>query len=241
MLIQEGEARSTRADRQLARTLAGVAGALNTAGFYAAGLYSANMTGNISAFSDHVGIGELVPAALYLALIGTFISGAIVSTLLINAGRRRRFAGIYAFSILAEALLLGALGCADLWLPPAARSSALVFGLSFLIGLQNAVVTRISNARVRTTHVTGMITDIGIELGNLIDIARRREGLEDAYVSKSKLRLHTQTVASFLVGGVIGVLTFKAVGLLLLFIAALLLLAIAVRYMLVVQRGPGAA
>ena len=51
---------------------------------------SANMTGNISALSDHVGIGELVPAAVYLALIGTFISGTIVSTLLVNAGRRRR-------------------------------------------------------------------------------------------------------------------------------------------------------
>jgi hypothetical protein len=62
------------------------------------------------------------------------------------------------------------------------------------MGLQNAVVTRISNTRARTTHVTGMITDTGIELGNLIDVAR--EGFEDAYISKSKLRLHTQTVAS---------------------------------------------
>jgi uncharacterized membrane protein YoaK (UPF0700 family) len=33
----------------------------------------------------------------------------------------------------------------------------------FLMGLQNAVVTRISNARVRTTHVSGTATDIGIE------------------------------------------------------------------------------
>jgi uncharacterized membrane protein YoaK (UPF0700 family) len=43
------------------------------------------------------------------------------------------------------------------------RGSILILGLSFLMGIQNAVVPRISDARVRTTHVSGMSTDIGIE------------------------------------------------------------------------------
>ena len=59
MLVQQGETRSNEADRHLAWTLAGIAGALNTAGFYAVGLYSANMTGNVSALSNHLGIGDL--------------------------------------------------------------------------------------------------------------------------------------------------------------------------------------
>ncbi|MGO8462711.1 DUF1275 family protein, partial [Rhizobium ruizarguesonis] len=46
----------------------------------------------------------------------------------------------------------------------------LVPGLAFLMGLQNAVVKRISDARVRTTHVSGMATDLGIELGIAFDI-----------------------------------------------------------------------
>jgi uncharacterized membrane protein YoaK (UPF0700 family) len=40
--------------------------------------------------------------------------------------------------------------------------------LCFIMGLQNATVTKISGARIRTTHVTGMITDVGIELGKLV-------------------------------------------------------------------------
>ena len=32
------------------------------------------------------------------------------------------------------------------------------------MGLQNALVTRVSGAVVRTTHMTGVLTDIGIEL-----------------------------------------------------------------------------
>ena len=40
--------------------------------------------------------------------------------------------------------------------------------LCFIMGLQNATVTKISGARIRTTHVTGMVTDVGIELGKLV-------------------------------------------------------------------------
>lgn len=228
MLIRLGQARDSGLDRHLAWSLAGIAGALNSAGFYAVGLYSSNMTGNVSALADHLALADLTGAAIYMALMAAFISGAAVSALLINAGRRHQVIGIYAFSILAEAVLLVALGCADLWLTGAGRGPLLAYGLSFLMGLQNAVVTRISNARVRTTHVTGMVTDIGIELGNLLDLAwhrRWRQGRRgEAEFNQDNLRLHGFTVISFLGGGVVGVLVYKRFGPYLLFGAALLLL-----------------
>ena len=40
--------------------------------------------------------------------------------------------------------------------------------LCYLMGLQNALITKISRAEIRTTHVTGLVTDIGIEMGKLI-------------------------------------------------------------------------
>ena len=231
MLVQAGGARGNGADRRLACSLAGIAGALNAAGFNAVGVFSSNMTGNVSSLADHLAVGDLLVAATYLTLVGTFVSGAAVSALLINVGRRRRIVGIYAFSILAEAVLLASLACADLWLTGDGRGVLLAYGLSFLMGLQNAVVTRISNARVRTTHVTGMVTDIGIEVGNLLDLVlHRRPGRDDrkeAEYNGSKLRLHGFTVLSFLGGGVFGVLAYKATGACFLFGTALLLLLLA--------------
>ncbi len=232
MLTRLGEARAGGADRHLAWSLAGIAGALNAAGFYAVGVFSSNMTGNVAALADHLALADLAAAATYLALVAIFVSGATVSTLLINAGRRRQIAGIYAFSILAEAVLLTGLACADLWLTGAGRGPLLAYGLSFLMGLQNAVVTRISNARVRTTHVTGMVTDIGIELGNLLDLAwhrgwrRERDGTAD--YDADKLLLHGFTVLSFLAGGISGVLAYQSLGPYFLFGAAFLLLLLAV-------------
>jgi len=95
------------------------------------------------------------------------------------------------------------------------------------MGLQNAVVTRISDARVRTTHVSGMATDIGIELSMLFDIARGHELHADVASYRSKLRLHVQTVLSFLVGGVVGIVVYLAIGSRLLFGTAAVLLVIA--------------
>lgn len=230
MLVQAGETRDGGADRRLAWSLAGIAGALNAAGFYAVGVFSSNMSGNVSSLADHLAMADLAAAAPYLGLVATFVSGAAVSAVLINAGRRRRMARIYALSILAEAVLLTGLASADLWLTGAGRAALLAYGLNFLMGLQNAVVTRISNARVRTTHVTGMVTGIGIKLGNLLDLAwRRRSGVHDAAAeyNANKLLLHGVTVLSFLGGGISGVLAYGRLGPVFLFATALLLFLLA--------------
>lgn len=100
----------------------------------------------------------------------------------------------------------------------------MILGLSFLMGLQNAIVTHISDARVRTTHVSGMSTDIGIGLARLIAITRGDASDTTRPAVLAKLRLHIQTVSCFLLGGVAGVLLYRAVGNVTLILAAIPLL-----------------
>ncbi len=226
MLVREGKARTHEADRGLACSLAFVAGCLNAAGFYAFGFFSGNMTGNTSALADHVALGELSLAARYFALVVLFILGATASTLLINLGRRRGLGSVYLLSVLTEATLLTLLGGVAMIVDITWRGELMVFGLSFLMGLQNALVTRISDARVRTTHVTGMVTDIGIELANLLSSWAGVAGERADPTDRRKLALHVQTVIAFLVGGVIGVLAYRHVGPMLLFAMAAVLLAL---------------
>lgn len=88
----------------------------------------------------------------------------------------------------------------------------LIVGLAFLMGLQNAIVTHISNARVRTTHISGMSTDIGIGLARMIDMLRGRAGGADHDAVMTRLYLHIGTVLSFLLGGVMGVLAWRFAG-----------------------------
>ena len=220
MLVHEGSTRTYRIDERLGWTFAAIAGALNVAGFYAFGTFSSNMTGNVSALADHLGLGEVRMALFGLLLVLAFVAGAMAATLLIDAGRTRHLPGVYAYGILGEAALLLVLGCAAPFLPEDARGAVLALGLSFLLGLQNATVTQITNARVRTTHVTGMVTDIGIGLANLLE--RRPD------VDRDKLRLHLVTVAAFLGGGILGVVLFQVMGTALLVVAACVLAALAI-------------
>ena len=229
MLLTQGEARRASADLRLATVLASVAGALNTAGFEAVGYFSANMTGNVSALSEHIAFHDIASASFFVGVLATFVLGAACCTLIVNEGHRQRFSAVYAWSVLTESILLAALGAGDVAFPNFHTGAAFIFGLAFLMGLQNAVVTRISDARVRTTHVSGMMTDIGIELAHLYDYHfRRLYSKNEAGRDWSKLRLHLQTVGAFLVGGVVGAATYRAFGgMLLLGCSAILALAAA--------------
>lgn len=222
MLIKVGDARTTNIDLVLAGLLSSVAGALNAVGFLIAGSFTANMTGNISAFADLLAGGAFLIAFSFLGLVIAFIGGAGMVALAIQAGERRKLRSIYALAITAEAIILLLVGAAFVMSSPAEHETFLVIVLSFVMGLQNAVTTMISRARVRTTHVSGMATDIGIELAALAgdEIARR-----DA---TPKLWLHSLTLACFTVGGLCGALLFQFVGSWIFMIAATLLLLIAV-------------
>lgn len=222
MLIHEGTDRTVAIDLKLAASLAGIAGALNAAGFQAAGFFSANMTGNVSSLSDYLGLANFSLAGIFAALVLAFIAGAFCSGLLIEAGRSRQIRGIYAYSILLEAALLVALAVADIALPAVQSGPPLVLGLSFIMGLQNAATTRISNARVRTTHVSGMATDIGLNLAALWS------SRSDSPEARARLTLHVSTLTAFLLGGVIGAVGYILIGGLVLALCAVILLAIAV-------------
>lgn len=238
MLLKQGDARSHAVDRRLGCVLAMVAGALNAVAFHAVGFFAANMTGNVSSLSDRVADHQWWSGIFYLSILVSFVAGASFSTLAINAGRRRNMRTIYAFSILAEALLMTLLGAIEVLLASPERGAVLVLGLSFLMGLQNAAVTLISDARVRTTHISGMSTDIGISLGMLVDIARGREAPGDAHGHRIKLELHARTVLAFLAGGVVGVVLYGLIGVApLLFGAAAVLSGLAVSAIMR-SRGP---
>jgi uncharacterized membrane protein YoaK (UPF0700 family) len=83
--------------------------------------------------------------------------------------------------------------------------------LCFIMGLQNAVITKISRSVIRTTHVTGLITDLGIELGKLLYV-NRQAGTTPVVADRRRLRVHSQLIACFFIGGIAGALGFKHLG-----------------------------
>ncbi|HTH16279.1 MAG TPA: YoaK family protein, partial [Magnetospirillum sp.] len=74
--------------------------------------------------------------------------------------------------------------------------------------------TKISNAEIRTTHMTGIVTDIGIELGKMVYLNSQEASAHYQPVRANwrRLGLLVSLLSAFFVGGVAGALGFKYVG-----------------------------
>jgi len=209
------EDRSARSDRHLGLGLAFVAGAANAGAFLAVKIYTSHMTGLVSSMADHVALGEFSLALGALGAVASFLLGAMTSAVMINFARRRELRSRYALPLLLEALLLLAFGLLGARLAQIETLfvPATVGLLCFMMGLQNAVITKISGAVVRTTHLTGVITDMGIELGRLLYWNRSAfHGDERVVADRDRLALLALLCLFFLLGGVVGALGFKHIG-----------------------------
>ncbi|SNT17805.1 Uncharacterized membrane protein YoaK, UPF0700 family [Noviherbaspirillum humi] len=207
--------RTAAANLHLGVMLAFVAGALNAGGFLAIGQYTSHMTGIVSAAADNLVLGHAgLTIAAGLSLF-SFMAGAGATAWLVNFARRSAAKNIYSVPLRLEAGLLLLFGLFGARLPVREMGgvSLIAVLLCFTMGLQNALVTKISNAEIRTTHVTGLITDIGIELGKLVYWNRDRSVAASVVLAnRTRLRVHGALALSFFVGGVAGAFGFKTLG-----------------------------
>jgi uncharacterized membrane protein YoaK (UPF0700 family) len=218
----ESSPASKRAYSVLALLLASVAGAVNAISFYALGTHTSHMTGNLANVGEFLANGRWGLAIGAGQLVLAFLLGAMTATVLIDLARHRR-RGRHASALLVEAVTLAAVG---LWASqnPGRPEPTLLWGLAYAMGLQNALVTRVSGAVVRTTHITGVITDIGIQLvkmmtwvregarghglGGLVWMLRRLPTAEQF----ARTRLHLGLATAFLIGCTGGPVLFFYLG-----------------------------
>jgi uncharacterized membrane protein YoaK (UPF0700 family) len=205
--------RTTQANVRLGAFLAFVAGAANAGGFLAVGQYTSHVTGLVSSVADNLVLGNAALVAAAAGALVAFVGGAMTTAVVVNWGLRRGLHSAYGLPLLLEAVALLVFGVAgasiDLFAPLFVPLTVLL--LCFIMGLQNAVITKISRAEIRTTHVTGLFTDIGIELGKLLYV-NPQGSADPVLANRRKLRIHTVLVSCFFTGGLAGAVGFKYLG-----------------------------
>ena len=229
LLHLSGQHRTASTNRLLGGILAFNAGAINAGGFLVVHMYTSHMTGFASMLADNLVLGNMTLVLGALGTVLAFTTGAAVTAVMVNWARQRHVRSEYALPLLAEALLLLVFGLMGATLnrqtPFAVPLTVLV--LAFTMGLQNALVSKISSSQIRTTHMTGIITDIGIELGKLFYWNRTESPLESRVrANQIKLKLLLTLLAAFVLGGLVGAAGFRYVGFIWVVPLAILLLAL---------------
>jgi uncharacterized membrane protein YoaK (UPF0700 family) len=164
MFKHQGPSRSPRQNATLAAYLAFVAGFVNSSGFVLIGSFTSHVTGNVGRLANDIASHDPGAATGALTMIGAFLAGAFAASMIIESDALGTVAYAYGAALAVEATLLVAFTLAFAGLAGGHLlhdfEGALLCGA---MGMQNSLVTRLSGAVVRTTHLTGVITDLGIE------------------------------------------------------------------------------
>ena len=221
-----GPERTPENNRDLAVGLAFTAGILNSVGFLAVAMYSSHMTGLTATLADQLVLGNFRIALLAAMGIASFMTGAAMCAIIFNWGRRRDLPSRFAIILVIEALAMLLVGLMAQKITDWGLGWSVLAVLCWTMGLQNAVITKITGSQIRTTHVTGMVTDLGIETGKWL--YRNKPGDADPVLpDKPQMRLHSVIVLGFFLGGVCGMATALVIGYYTVIPAAAILLVLA--------------
>lgn len=220
MFRHHGNTRTLRHNLGIASLLSFVAGIVNVAGFLAVQRLTTNVTGHFAFFVDEVFKLNFWQGFIYFLYIFFFFLGSFFSSLLIEIIAKKKEDYIYVIPAVIESVILIIVAIFGQWLI-AKNPNLLAFSLLFAMGMQNSLVTKISNATVRTTHLTGLFTDLGIELSQLLFYKKPEEKKQ----LLSSIKLRTTIISFFFIGGISGGTIYTAIGVYVLAIAGGILLA----------------
>lgn len=170
--------------------LAFIAGSVNAVGFLGFKHQAvSHLTGTSTILGSELARGDLVTSGHLLLILLFFVLGAVASGLIIRDAHLR-LGRRYGVALLIEAALL----LLAMWL----LNNGSDWGhylASAACGLQNAMASTYSGAVIRTTHVSGMFTDLGIFIGQAM------RGLK---VDGRRVKLYLFLISGFIVGGSVG-------------------------------------
>lgn len=192
-------------------------GFINAGGFLATGRFVSHVTGFATLFGVDLAKVQFQDAFGILSVPVFFLIGSFIAGILIDhprhLGHKPRFDWVMGIS--SACLILAATG-GELSIFGTfgetfklEQSYILLVLLCLSCGLQNAAITSSSGKSVRTTHLTGLTTDLGLGLARLFSLGLTHN------LSHKEIRanfLRAGSIASFIIGSVLGAGVFLSFG-----------------------------
>lgn len=193
------------------------AGLLNIGGFMACHRFVSHVTGFATFFGYEVNqkdsshaLGMIVVPLFFL--FGSMLSGQLVDIRLkLQQSPRYYLTFGVIFFLLCLVLILGITGYFGKFGEPLefSRDYTLLIFLCFICGIQNGTITSVSKSVIRTTHLTGVTTDLGI---GLVRYFNRNKLSGDISNEIHAILMRFGIIFFFVLGSVIGGYVFQHFG-----------------------------
>jgi uncharacterized membrane protein YoaK (UPF0700 family) len=221
MFRHKGKNRTFIHNLRLATLLSFVAGIVNITGVLAVKTLTTNVTGHFAYYAEEMMRQDFGAAITFFVFTIFFFSGAFTANFISEFVAKTNPNSSHIIPISLEILLLVFVALFGTITDLASIAGKnIAFGMLFAMGIQNSLVTKISQSTVRTTHLTGLFTDLGIELSQLFFYKKPEENKK----LKTNIYLRISIISFFFVGCVLGGFAFSLLKLKTLFIACFFLL-----------------
>lgn len=208
MLRKYSNSRTIGDNIKLGVLTAFTSGMVNVAAFMILLSFASNVTGYFAIFSAELVRGNFYQALVVIGWILLFFFGSFTSNfIVIHFSKKNRYLA-HALPLMLEMLCLLSVGIYGqfFYLETLTETETLLSLMLFSMGLQNGLTASISNFSVKTTHLTGATTDLGILLSMFTKKHYRRN---QELVDKAKLIL--SIMGAYMLGGTVAALIYQHV------------------------------
>lgn len=194
------------------------AGMLNIGGFMATHRFVSHVTGFAAFMGVDIANNSYIHAfgmlvVPFFFLLGTMISGQLVDVRLkLDLAPKYYFTFGIMFLLIFTVYIAGHFGFFGPFGEPLESTNdyTLLILLCLVCGIQNGTITTVSRSVVRTTHLTGITTDLGIGLVRLINRKKLNHSIESEEHKANFMRLGI--IFSFAIGSVAAGISFEKYG-----------------------------
>ncbi|HJT73548.1 MAG TPA: YoaK family protein [Chitinophaga sp.] len=209
MLREVPSQRSLQKNLMLASSTASVAGMTNVVGVIAFLSFVSNVTGHVATLAGNISDRNIREVYIVIYWLFMFFLGAFISNFIVRSLENKSTYRANATPILMEIIILTGVAIYgnDVYNGSEMQREAITGAVLFSMGLQNGLVSRASGGLIKTTHLTGLITDLGVELAELL-----HPNVENTRTLREKIYIRLTILAFFIFGGVLGGYLFNIIG-----------------------------
>ncbi|MDM1292750.1 DUF1275 domain-containing protein [Sphingobacterium sp. N143] len=182
------------------------AGMVNVASVIVFFSFTSNVTGYYAVFAQEMAKGNWYQGAVVLFWILLFLIGSMLSNLIIIHGKGRLSSYLtHSIPLILEIISILFVGIyLDFFYEDSLKETEVLVGaLLFAMGLQNGLTASISNSVVKTTHLTGLTTDLAILISMFTKESNRTNRL-----LVDKFHLLLSIVIAYVLGGLLSGISF---------------------------------
>jgi uncharacterized membrane protein YoaK (UPF0700 family) len=221
MFRHQGKNRTFIHNLRLATLLSFVAGIVNVTGVLSVQTLTTNVTGHFAYFAEEIMKRDYAAAITFFVFTIFFLFGAFTSNFLAELISKKHPNLSHVIPISLEMIVLISVGIFGIASElSSSEGKWIAFAMLFAMGIQNSLVTKISQSTVRTTHLTGLFTDLGIELSQLFFYKKPDEKKK----LKTSIYLRLSIITFFFIGCFSGGFLYNLLEMKTLFVAATFLL-----------------